>query len=61
MATVALSFRKKSGLNVEALNLVADRFSKINKFIESGKEIPIKLSENFVTFPLSDNPYKDLK
>jgi len=32
----------------------------INSHIESGKEIPKELSENFITFDLTDDPYKDI-
>lgn len=39
---------------------VAEKFATINKYIESGQEIPKELSKNFVSFPLSDDPYKGI-
>jgi hypothetical protein len=62
MNTVILENKKvKSGLNVQGLKAIADKFSKINAYIESGQPIPQELSKNFVSFPLSDDPYSELK
>jgi hypothetical protein len=51
----------KSGFNTEGLKAIADKFSKINFFIESGRPIPSELSKNFVSHSLSNDPYSELK
>jgi hypothetical protein len=40
---------------------LASKYRRINRLIEQGKEIPESLSKNFVTFPLTDNPYDDIE
>lgn len=49
------------GLNAEALKNVADKFALIDSYIEKGEEIPQELTENFITFPLSDDPYSGIE
>jgi len=56
-----VAYKKSMGLRIEALRSVATKFSEINKYIESGKEIPAELSKNFVSFPLSDDPYSEIE
>jgi hypothetical protein len=47
-----------TGVNVKAFEELSEKFDQINSFIAAGKEIPKELTKNFVTFPLSDNPFK---
>jgi hypothetical protein len=62
MKTVIVGSKiKNKGLNGEGLKAIADKFSKINALIEAGEPIPSELSKNFVSHPLSDNPYSQLK
>ena len=42
---------KNPGINIE-------RHEYINKLIKKGKEIPNEISKNFVSFELSDKPFK---
>jgi hypothetical protein len=49
------------GFNTDALKAVADDFSKINSSIESGNEVPPELTKNFVSIPLSDDPYSGIE
>jgi hypothetical protein len=50
---------KKTGINVQALEDVGQKFATINKYLENGMEVPSELTKNFVTFPLSDEPFND--
>lgn len=48
--------------HIEAgIKAIAEKFDIINKYIEDGKPIPNEYTKNFVTFPLSDDPYKDIE
>lgn len=51
--------KKNPGIDVNALEAVGRKFALINKYIENGEEIPSELTKNFVTFPLSDEPFTD--
>lgn len=42
------------------LQFIGKKHEKINRLIEQGKPIPESLSSTFVSFPLSDDPYKEL-
>lgn len=55
------SRKKKPGSEVETVRSIAEKFSEINKYIESGKVIPAELSKNFVSCNLSDDPYSELE
>lgn len=52
---------KEKGINVNAIESVAKKFAEINRYIESGEEVPSELTKNFITFDLSDDPYKDIE
>lgn len=45
---------------INGIQKIANKHAKINKCIQEGKPIPKNLSKNFITFPLTDNPYEDL-
>ena len=47
-------------INIDKLKYLFDKFSNINRYIESGEEVPSELSKNFISFDLSDNPYEGL-
>ncbi len=51
----------KKGINVVALQVVANKFALINNHIEKGEEISQELTKNFVSFPLSDDPYSEIE
>ncbi|MCD6068750.1 MAG: hypothetical protein K0S33_3576 [Bacteroidetes bacterium] len=64
MKTITTAEKRNTGLDMMALKAVANKFSLINKQIESGKKIDSELSKNFVSLPpLSDNddPFKDIE
>jgi hypothetical protein len=44
-------------INVNAIEAIGEKFARINKCKQEGKEIPSELIQNFVTVPLSDDPY----
>jgi hypothetical protein len=48
-------------INVVAVEAIGKKFELINYYIENGKEIPAELTKNFVTCPLSDDPYSTLE
>jgi len=52
--------RKSKNINIEAFNQMIEKHALINKLIEEGKEIPKELIKNFVSFPLSEDPYSDI-
>ncbi len=39
---------------------ISEKFNLINKYIESGQEVPEELSRYFISFVLSEDPYKDI-
>lgn len=47
-------------INIEALRSVALKFDEINRCIELGIEVPEELTKNFITFPLTDDPYSEI-
>ena len=57
MRTLKYPINKAQSLNVEALNELVNKHQKINKLFEEGKAIDPQLTKNFVTFPISDNPF----
>ena len=59
VAKPKLLSQKKTGIDVQALDAVGQKFAVINKYIENGMEVPYELTKNFVTFPLSDEPFSD--
>lgn len=50
---------KKVRIDVNALEAIGHKFAIINNHIENGREVPSELTTNFVTFPLSDDPFID--
>ncbi len=46
-----------SRININAVEAIGEKFATINKYIQAGEEIPAELTKNFVTVPLSDDPY----
>lgn len=57
MASKVTSLEKHPRVNIDAVEAIGEKFARINKYIQAGKEIPTELIENFVTVPLSDDPY----
>ncbi len=53
--------KKKPGINMKAFKKQVEKMKLIDSYIEAGKEIPAELSKNFVTFPLTDDPYSKLE
>jgi hypothetical protein len=51
------SYKRHSRINVNAVEGIGEKFAVINKYLQAGEEIPAELTKNFVTFPLSDEPY----
>jgi hypothetical protein len=45
----------------EGLKKISIKFSEINKHIESGQEIPSELIKNFVSFPLTEDPFNSIE
>jgi len=43
-------------VNKHSIESIVIKHSIINKFFEEGKEIPLELTEKFITFPLTDDP-----
>ncbi len=53
--------KKELKINFEALDAIGKKQALINEYIEAGQEIPKELSKNFVSHPLSDDPYSSIK
>ena len=51
------STKRKQELFDQAIKKQAE----INSYYESGKEVPLEIRKNFVTCPISRNPFKDLQ
>jgi len=49
---------KTPRISADAVIAVVKKHAAINKLIEAQAPIDPELSKNFVSFPLSDNPYK---
>jgi hypothetical protein len=60
MKTLETLKEKSEGINPETLNELVDNHKKINKLLKEGKNIAPELTENFVTFPIHNNPYQKL-
>jgi hypothetical protein len=45
----------------KGLEEVGDKFFEINKYIESGQEVPHDLSKNFISINLVDNPLDSIE
>lgn len=45
------------GIDVEAFEALSNKFDQINDSIVTGNNIPKDLTKDFVTFPLSNDPY----
>ena len=52
---------KNLDISVNAFEVIGHKFEKINKYIQAGEEIPLELTKNFGTFPLSDDPYSGIE
>jgi hypothetical protein len=52
---------KRNVFSATAFMSVSDKFSKINNYLQSGKEIPNEITTNFVTCTLSNNPYAEIE
>lgn len=48
---------KRSRINSNAVEAIGEKFAIINQYVQAGEEIPAELTQNFVTVPLSDDPY----
>jgi hypothetical protein len=57
VATKTSSSDGNSRINVNAVEAIGEKFARINKYLQAGEEIPDELTKNFVTVPLSDDPY----
>jgi len=57
VASKMSSSGRRSRINVSAVEAIGEKFARINKYIQAGEEIPAELTKNFVTVPLSDDPY----
>jgi hypothetical protein len=48
-------------INISTFKAQITRMELINSYIQRGEKIPEELTKTFVLFPLSDNPYLDIK
>lgn len=58
LETHLLKHSADADLKVVAFEELSRKFDQINSLVVSGKEIPKELTKNFVTFPLSDDPFQ---
>jgi hypothetical protein len=60
MKTLKTFTETTQSFNTEALDQLADKHEAINQLLREGKAIDPELTENFVAFPLHDNPFEKL-